>query len=561
VCRGVYRTGFEHWRRAHSNGGAKLCSLPRLGAGIDNTRRACLSTSAYTNLDSQRDMKSQQNIWGSLAAVVVVLFSAAALLKQYREQPAQTTQGSPSSSSTQTTGQSSQPLTWTLKNPSGQQAASAKNITVQGTTYSNVEVRKVYPRSIFIAHSGGTVFLERSKISGEDATALGVEPLTQPGTTNREAANPAGQIASSLTPNPTPTPQPRLAPDGAVFVVKPFHVAIPNGFHGFPAGKQVALVKEEEDGFVVSDGVMEAKASKDSFTRDLDIVDAINSHREAMDRKAAQTRAAYQGRLEETTKKQQAAEEAKTPFNPDKYLAENSTTSSEKPTASSTAKNKITFLDKETHTKSSSYNPDDFELVLDEGGNPIGTPEQEERYRERQRAQDEHLKDLNNDLESCIADLNAWFFRKRTKVDNYKQIAETILAITRSSHGKQTPYTEIASWGLSEGDVMGIREALSALGSIDRLESEVSSLGLKTDLTKLAAEQATSAAQLASHEAAYAREAANRASSHAMDASMNAMEASLNSQQASWDAEQASRNSQNASQAVEDTVGQLRSWR
>ncbi len=77
------------------------------------------------------------------------------------------------------------------------------------------------------------------------------------------------------TPTPVPTPQARLAPEGTFYVVKNFSARTEDGLHGFPVGRKVTLVREEFLDLVVTDGVMEGTASKDSFTNDLDVVDAL----------------------------------------------------------------------------------------------------------------------------------------------------------------------------------------------------------------------------------------------------------------------------------------------
>lgn len=46
-----------------------------------------------------------------------------------------------------------------------------------------------------------------------------------------------------------------------------------DGIIGFPKGKKVTLIREEGDLYVVTDGKVEGKSSRDSFTQDLDIAD------------------------------------------------------------------------------------------------------------------------------------------------------------------------------------------------------------------------------------------------------------------------------------------------
>ena len=76
-------------------------------------------------------------------------------------------------------------------------------------------------------------------------------------------------------PAPTPTPQVRLAPDGVFFVVKAFSVQTEDGINGFPALKEVRLVRQEGDEFIVTDGQAEGRAPKANFSNNLDVVDRL----------------------------------------------------------------------------------------------------------------------------------------------------------------------------------------------------------------------------------------------------------------------------------------------
>ena len=76
-------------------------------------------------------------------------------------------------------------------------------------------------------------------------------------------------------PAPTPAPQVRLAPDGVFFVVKAFSVQTEDGINGFPALKEVRLVRQEGDEFIVTDGQAEGRAPKANFSNNLDVVDRL----------------------------------------------------------------------------------------------------------------------------------------------------------------------------------------------------------------------------------------------------------------------------------------------
>jgi hypothetical protein len=161
------------------------------------------------------------------------------------------------------------------------------------------------------------------------------------------------------------------------------------------------------------------------------------------------------------------------------------------------------------------------------------------------REQQAHLKELNSDLQSCISDLKAWFFQRRTKVENYEVIAKTISAIYAASGGAQNPMTSISSWGLSDGDVLGVKRAVSEQGRMARVESAVED-------SRYAAKEASLNAQDASLRSRAALSAAEDASSSARDASWDAMQASHNSMQASFDAQQASFDAEEASRHAEN---------
>jgi len=70
-------------------------------------------------------------------------------------------------------------------------------------------------------------------------------------------------------------PQPRLAPAGVYYVVEHFSVPIEGGIRGFPPGKKVRLVHVEGSTFVVTDGEVEAQASRSKFTNDLDVLEGL----------------------------------------------------------------------------------------------------------------------------------------------------------------------------------------------------------------------------------------------------------------------------------------------
>jgi hypothetical protein len=84
----------------------------------------------------------------------------------------------------------------------------------------------------------------------------------------------------------------RLTPEGTLIVIKRFSVKLPDGVHGFPAGKEVRILSEEANEFVVTDGQTEGRAPKDHFTNNIDEADKITGsdrdRREAYEKKVAE---------------------------------------------------------------------------------------------------------------------------------------------------------------------------------------------------------------------------------------------------------------------------------
>jgi len=49
---------------------------------------------------------------------------------------------------------------------------SIPSLTVGDVTYENVRLKKEYPSSLFIQHSGGTAFIEKAKLSGDQIASV-----------------------------------------------------------------------------------------------------------------------------------------------------------------------------------------------------------------------------------------------------------------------------------------------------------------------------------------------------------------------------------------------------
>lgn len=82
---------------------------------------------------------------------------------------------------------------------------------------------------------------------------------------------------------PTPTPpvdSTAATPEGIYYVVKRFTASTSEGLHGFPVGKKVTLVRDEGTDLVVTDGVVEGRASRDSFSTDQNAIEEIRQKQE-----------------------------------------------------------------------------------------------------------------------------------------------------------------------------------------------------------------------------------------------------------------------------------------
>ena len=99
--------------------------------------------------------------------------------------------------------------------------------------------------------------------------SLPVNVAETPAKSEVAAAIPVPTASPSSTPTPAPVEvKARPDPGTALYVVKRFHVRTEDGLQGFSEGKKVSFIREEAEDYVVSDGTIEGKASKDSFTTD-----------------------------------------------------------------------------------------------------------------------------------------------------------------------------------------------------------------------------------------------------------------------------------------------------
>ncbi len=117
---------------------------------------------------------------------------------------------------------------------------------------------------------------------------------------------PSPTPAPTPTPEPTPEPEARYAPEGILFVVTRFSEQHEDGVRGFSPGMEVRVLREEEEYFVVTDGVTESRRPKSWFTRDIRLAAELREQKllsdEQISRRIAAEREAY-----EATARQRAA--------------------------------------------------------------------------------------------------------------------------------------------------------------------------------------------------------------------------------------------------------------
>lgn len=93
--------------------------------------------------------------------------------------------------------------------------------------------------------------------------------------------SPTPALTPTPTPTPVPTPEPtpvvRLAPDGKLFVVKNFSVSLEDGLHGFPIGREVTIISEDDSNYTVTDGKVTGSAPKTNFTNNLDVIEGLTA--------------------------------------------------------------------------------------------------------------------------------------------------------------------------------------------------------------------------------------------------------------------------------------------
>jgi len=128
------------------------------------------------------------------------------------------------------------------------------------------------------------------------------------------AMTPSGiqRPAPTATPDQSPVAAPTApaetqsaTPQGIYYVVKRFSVATADGLHGFSEGKQVTLVREEGSDLIVTDGVVEGKAPKDSFSTDRKVIEIIQKNQTIS---AAKVQATQDANAQEVKMKTEKAE-------------------------------------------------------------------------------------------------------------------------------------------------------------------------------------------------------------------------------------------------------------
>lgn len=81
--------------------------------------------------------------------------------------------------------------------------------------------------------------------------------------------SPSSSRKDAAAPTATPLPAHRA------YVAKSFSIVTDSGVTGFPVGKEVTLIREEKDKFIISDGSQLHAVPKSSFTRDPAILNQL----------------------------------------------------------------------------------------------------------------------------------------------------------------------------------------------------------------------------------------------------------------------------------------------
>jgi endonuclease/exonuclease/phosphatase family metal-dependent hydrolase len=113
------------------------------------------------------------------------------------------------------------------------------------------------------------------------------------------------------TPEPTPASEAKFAPEGVLFVVKRFSEPHQNGVRGFSPGTEVRLLREENDYYVVTDGVVESRRPRSWFTREIALAEELRAQKvftdEQIAKRQAEERAAYESAQRERAARWDAA--------------------------------------------------------------------------------------------------------------------------------------------------------------------------------------------------------------------------------------------------------------
>jgi len=70
----------------------------------------------------------------------------------------------------------------------------------------------------------------------------------------------------------------QLKPGATLYVTKRFMVGRSDGLHDFSVGKKVTLVRHDQDGYIVTDGAVQGRAPKESFTQNCITADIKNAN-------------------------------------------------------------------------------------------------------------------------------------------------------------------------------------------------------------------------------------------------------------------------------------------
>lgn len=112
------------------------------------------------------------------------------------------------------------------------------------------------------------------------------------------APSPTPAPEVSVTPAPPPEAEAKFAPESVLFVVRRFSESLDGGVRGFSPGMEVRMLRQDEDHYVVTDGVVESRRPRSWFTRDIGLAEELREQKRLTDGQIAKRQAAERAAYE-----------------------------------------------------------------------------------------------------------------------------------------------------------------------------------------------------------------------------------------------------------------------